>query len=90
MIFKTISGSLYEIDQASKKIRRLSGFNQATARQGQDGDWKPYDRISQLEVGIPLFVVWEVTNGQGEVVLKSTATSVVAEIILSQSTAEAS
>jgi hypothetical protein len=45
MKFITRSGSLYQIDVANKKIRRLEGKANATPHQGADGEWKSYEAI---------------------------------------------
>ena len=60
MKFQTLSGSVYEINTDSKKIRRVSGNKQATNRQGQDGDWREYQSIQPdpIEVGKELLIVW--------------------------------
>ena len=45
MIFRTQSGSTYEIELENKRIRRLDGKKAATSRQGKDGEWKTYDTL---------------------------------------------
>ena len=61
MIFRTISGSRYEIDFEAKKIRRLHGMINPTTRQGLDGEWKPYTDIvpETIEIGKPVFILWD-------------------------------
>ena len=57
MKFTTISGSTYEVDTISKKIRRLAGTENPTSRQGKDGEWKSYEDIS-LQVGECAMIHW--------------------------------
>jgi len=59
MIFKTATGSTYEIDETNKRVRRLSGVKAATARQGKDGDWRPYVDITEVKVGSPVMIFWD-------------------------------
>ena len=72
MIFQTISGSTYELDLEVKKIRRMEGIDNPTPRQGVDGEWKTFEKCSEIIVGMPLLVIWEG--------VRSTLTSVVAMI----------
>lgn len=58
MKFKTVSGSIYEVDSESKKIRRLYGTEDPTTRQGKDGDFRPYIRLD-LEVGECACIFWD-------------------------------
>lgn len=39
----TKSGSLYEVDVALKRIRRITGSHDPTGRQSADGTWQDYD-----------------------------------------------
>lgn len=77
MKFITQTGSIYEIDQQSKKIRRLYGKLPSTERQGLDGEWKTYSHLTDVVVGKPVVIVWEVI----ESVAKSTVTSVIKDIV---------
>ena len=79
MIFKTVTGSLYEIDQKNKKFRRLSGILDPTLRVGKDGQWKEY---GSLLPNVPtldsvLMIVWRVTD---EGVWQTTVTSPIEQI----------
>lgn len=64
MFFKTQTGSVYEVDEQNKRIRRLSGLRSATPRVGDDGNWKPViavtqlDLISSIKVGQPALIQW--------------------------------
>ena len=58
MIFVTMSGSTYEVDEQNKQIRRLKGQSDPTPRQGEDGRWKPYQDLSEIKQGEPVFIVW--------------------------------
>ena len=66
--FTTETGSRYEVDAENKQIRRLSGANAATKRQGKDGDWKKYENISSIEIGKSVIIDW----GGGEDLLEET------------------
>lgn len=81
MIFRTISGSSYEVDQEKKKIRRLYGKLPSTARQGQDGEWKSFADLSELTIGRPVIIVWAYDCDSLGPVAKSTMTSLLAEIV---------
>lgn len=84
MIFKTISGSLYELDTAQRKVRRLTGEANPQPRQGSDGEWKEYADVTDVKVGISVLIVWEFDSSNGDdqmVVARSTLTSAVAEIV---------
>jgi len=60
MKFKTLTGSTYEIDLTNKKIRRVSGLNDPTQRQGADGDWRNYDEVipSPIEIDKSVVIYW--------------------------------
>lgn len=68
MKFTTVSGSVYEADTTNKKIRRLTGKNDPTPRQGEDGQYKSYESLGsfpkalegkeELTVGQPAIIVW--------------------------------
>ena len=57
MRFKTIN-STYELDQKKKRMRRIKGITAPTPNQGTDGEWKPYEEISPVEVGVSPLVWW--------------------------------
>ena len=77
MFFKTISGSVYELDTKEKRVRRLAGVKEPTSRQGHDGDWKVYELLHVLgnSDGKPFFLFDWTGLGNG------TATSQIAEIV---------
>ncbi len=56
--FTTETGSVYEVDAATKFIRRLSGVNDPSPRQGQDGVWKSYVEC-EARVGERTVIVWD-------------------------------
>lgn len=58
MRFTTVSGSLYEVDQENKKIRRLNGNADPTPRQGKDGEWRGYLNDLHIEVGQSVVIAW--------------------------------
>jgi hypothetical protein len=80
--FETKSGSIYEVNEEEKKIRRLSGTNQPTERQGQDGEWKVYESLCSSSFGLlkeeePAVIVWgfDELGNNGSGILKTTVTS---------------
>lgn len=79
MIFRTASGSRYEVDYDKKMIRRLAGTADPTARQGKDGEWKEYADISDIEVGKGVAILWgndvSLLPGSPEGAMKTTFTS---------------
>lgn len=56
MIVKT-EFSAYEIDLVNKQVRRLSGVNSPTARQGEDGEWRHYYNIDLVDN--TLMFIWD-------------------------------
>lgn len=58
MKFVTATGSIYEVNTDSKKIRRLSGVKDPQPRQGNDGEWKPYLDL-MLNLGSPAYIFWD-------------------------------
>jgi hypothetical protein len=73
MVFKTESGSAYEVDAEGKRIRRLHGVLDPTSRQGTDGTWKTYEDLTDIEVGRPVLIMWFGSD--------ATVTSYVTEIL---------
>jgi len=80
MVAVTASGSVYEIDEAQKRVRRLKGAKDPTPRQGADGEWKEYSDINVCSNG-SLLIVWGSYLKDNEVVLRSTQTSPVTLIL---------
>ena len=58
MFFKTISGSIYEIDQNSKRIKRHYRKRSPTTRQ-ENGDWRTYANASEVILGKPVLIWWD-------------------------------
>jgi len=81
MIFKTLSGSAYEVDATKLQIRRLYGALEPTARTGQDGAWKPYVSLSDVAVGHPVLIHWANEEPKEAGALPGTLTSPVVEIL---------
>jgi len=77
MKFETETGSLYEIDEAANRVRRLIGVKNPTPRQGNDGEWKTYEDHSPIVIGQSVLLWWAVESGVG----KSTVTSLVKRIL---------
>jgi hypothetical protein len=80
MKFETISGSLYEVDEAKQSVRRLIGINDPTPRQGNDGEWRKYLDATDVAVGQGVLFVWEMVPGI-IATAKSTLTSPVKRIL---------
>jgi hypothetical protein len=72
--FETVSGSTYELDTDAQRIRRLAGSHAPTARQGEDGEWRAYVTTSDLVVGAPLLIVWDVEGDHAKCTMTSTVT----------------
>lgn len=70
------ANSLYELDLDRGRIRRVLGQQPPTTRQGADGEWRPFEGISQVRVGDRMLIVW---SRRGERA-RSTLTSAVVEI----------
>lgn len=58
MIFKTRSGSTYEVDYENKRCRRLHGVSPTTERTGPDGEWRQYEAFMCMGVGYRAFIEW--------------------------------
>jgi hypothetical protein len=63
MKFETASGSLYEVDEEKKSVRRLIGVQSPTPRQGNDGEWREYLDITDINVGQGVLFVWSMIPG---------------------------
>lgn len=61
--FVSTRNSTYEIDDESKRIRRVSGVNDPTPQFEEDGKWHPYSSITDFLGG--LFIAWP--DGKGTV-----------------------
>lgn len=48
--------SIYEIEPLNKRVRRLAGINSPTPRQGNDGEWQPYQALHYTLENTLLFV----------------------------------
>ena len=79
MIFQTESGSIYEINNEAKQIRRLANTNNTlpTDRQGKDEEWKNYYELfpNPIMVGSGVVIVWS------KDLVKATTTSAIVKII---------
>ena len=56
MIFRTEHGSVYEVDEVCRNIRRLSGAR--PPKKGVDGEWQPYVEL-QCSIGRPALVQFQ-------------------------------
>jgi hypothetical protein len=80
---KTITGSVYLINEEAKKIQRVSGAGTPTKRIGTDGEWKNYAAIDfDLFPGC-LYIIWDGVASETEFAFRGTRTSKIAEIIRS-------
>jgi len=57
-IVTTSSGSVYEVSETDKTVRRLNGKFDPTPRLSKDGLWRSYDSIHGPEVGSSMVIVW--------------------------------
>jgi hypothetical protein len=76
----TVTGSTYEIDTDSKRMRRVSGDHAPTANQRADGAWRTYEEISPVVLGAGVVTVWgwEHTEEDGLVLRRTLTSDVVA------------
>ena len=58
---KTVN-SVYEVNEAEHLIRRVSGVNDPTPRQGADGDWRVFASIAPFRGG--LLIMWDAETGK--------------------------
>jgi hypothetical protein len=63
MTFAT-ENSLYEVDLAASRIRRLAGKENPTPRQGEDGEWKTFFGISEVMIGQTVLIAWPPLTGK--------------------------
>ncbi len=91
MIFRTQSGSQYEINTETKQVRRMLGKIGPTTRQGQDLEWKTYDSIfpDPITVGSSVIIFWpkeiplldDTPKEEREISVPTTMTSNVVDVI---------
>lgn len=60
--FLTESGSVYQVDDERNLIRRLSGSNDPTPRQGPDGEWKHFHKLRDDLVPGAIVIFWDETR----------------------------
>lgn len=68
----TLTGSIYEIDEANKQVRRLSGKD--AKHRSANGEWKTYSSIYRLSNG-RMAIVWGVVSTAEELVVQTLQTS---------------
>ena len=79
--FTTETGSVYELDEEGKQIRRVSGTHSATAHQSPDGEWQTYLSATPVVKGKVVRIVWRVDyEGTPGAIIRRTITSRVAHI----------
>jgi len=84
--FETYSGSLYEVDDDTKQVRRLIGVKNPTPRQGKDGEWKKFTTHSQIVAGLSVCFIWHIesdilSQNMAEIAAKTTVTSPVKKVL---------
>lgn len=94
-IIKTESGSIYELDQANKRIRRIEGMQVPTPRMGSDGTWKTFVQADIVDMLDPdssnvksndgctqqrLAIIWRWDLQDGTMIARSTLTSAIVEV----------
>jgi hypothetical protein len=67
--FTTRSGSVYQVDTANQKVRRLEGEADPTPRQGKDGEWKSYEWIGCLSDYILVGNEGKIKVGEGALIV---------------------
>ena len=72
----TTYNSIYEIDQAGRRLRRLVGSNTPTPRQGDDGEWQSFHAISAVTVGDPVIIVWRMQGDAAQATYTSPVTAI--------------
>lgn len=61
LTFSTETGSIYEVDPANRRVRRITGHRPPTERQGSDGEWKTFVWIRPIlwsDGKLALFFDW--------------------------------
>jgi hypothetical protein len=67
--------ALRELDVEAKQVRRLEGLHLPTEREGRDGSWHAYFRVTTpIVVGEPVEIIWP-ARGRVEASLQSTITA---------------
>jgi hypothetical protein len=76
--FTTESGSVYEADTDTRKIRRVSGTHEPTPHQG-DGDWQQYLSLD-VAPGHCAEIIWRIDSTDDGQVIRRTVTSPVVSV----------
>ena len=90
--FITVTGSMYQVDNFRKKIRRFQFGDSAPSRIFRlDGEWKPFHELSPVLVGKKVVIFWTDKEPPmpetlpliqvGTIVVPFTATSIVASVV---------
>ncbi len=58
IVFETMTRSVYELDEEQKLVRRVTGTRQPQPRQGFDGEWRPYEAVSPVKLGMGVCIEW--------------------------------
>lgn len=62
---QTESGSVYDVDHARKRIRRVHGRHGPADTQPQDGIWRAFDALEGPVTGELMVVYWETGEASG-------------------------
>ena len=87
MIVKTAS-SIYEVDEAEKRFRRIHQFG-LTDQRLLTGQWYRFQRMSPPQVGQPIRFYWILSEEGGMARIGLWATSPVTEILVGDAADEA-
>lgn len=79
--FETLSGSLYEVDDENRMVRRLIGVKDPTPRQGEDGEWKRFENRTPILENHGVAFVWSWDNESFVPTARSTITSPIKRIL---------
>ena len=78
MLVHTESGSLYEVSDDRRRVRRLNNTQGDSTRAGFDGVWKDCLEVREPVVDFPMFIAWR--WNEEKCVLETTLTSLVVSI----------
>lgn len=71
MRFITETGSVYEVDEKRKLIRRLEGESNPTPRVGNDGMWKAFSSLMNVNVGFRALICWDKERNSSDPTMNS-------------------
>jgi hypothetical protein len=80
MLVTTETGSVYELDLAGRRVRRLNGTLGTSERAGHSGEWRSFLEITDPQVGESMMIAWRYNTETD--ILETTLTSLVVEVTL--------